>query len=228
LDFLAATVATEATMAMVKGSDNDEGLWLNISELARLRGITKGPLSRRVKRLEEGGFIATKTGERGQKLVNIAEFDLAAERTVDAIRAHNGRKARKRSAPIADKTLAPERPRAPSTDDGEDDDFSPVLAKEQARRVAYQADLAKLQRDEKLGKLLPIENIAEAAAQCAEALNRVIDQLPARADEIAAAVAKEGVSGVRSFLRSVARDMRERLADEMQRLATMSGEATGP
>jgi hypothetical protein len=90
------------------------------------------------------------------------------------------------------------------------------------------ADLAKLRRDEKLGTLLPIENIAEAAAQCAEALNRVIDQLPARADEFAAAVAKEGASGVRAFLRSIARDMRERLADEMQRLATMSGEASGP
>ncbi|WP_296713150.1 winged helix-turn-helix domain-containing protein [Rhodoblastus sp.] len=206
---------------MVKGSDNDEWLWLNISDLARLRGITKGPLSRRVKRLEEGGFIATKTGERGQKLVNVAEFDLAAERTVDAIRAQNGRKPRKGPAPVADKAMSP------PMGDGEDDDFSPVLAKEQARRVAYQADLAKLQRDEKLGKLLPIENIAEAAAQCAEALNRVIDQLPARADEIAAAVAKDGEAGVRNFLRSVARDMRERLADEMQRLATMSGEAPG-
>jgi hypothetical protein len=85
-----------------------------------------------------------------------------------------------------------------------------------------------LQRDEKLGKLLPIEKIAEAAAQCAEALNRVIDQLPARADEIASAVAKEGEAGARAFLRSVARDMRERMADEMQRLAAMSGEASGP
>jgi hypothetical protein len=82
-----------------------------------------------VKRLEEGGFIATKTGERGQKLVNVAEFDRAAERTVDAIRAQNGRKARRRSAPIADKALAP------PMGDGEDE-FSPILAHEQARRVA--------------------------------------------------------------------------------------------
>jgi DNA-binding MarR family transcriptional regulator len=207
-------------MAMVKGSDNDEGLWLNISDLARLRGITKGPLSRRVTRLEENGLITTKVGERGQKLVNVAEFDLAAERTVDAIRAQNGLKGRKRSAPIADKALAP------PMGDGENE-FSPILAHEQARRVAYMADLAKLRRDEKLGTLLPTEKIAEAAAQCAEALNRIIDQLPGRADEIASAVAKDGESGVRNFLRSVVRDMRERLADEMQRLATMSGEAPG-
>jgi hypothetical protein len=157
---------------------------------------------------------------RGQKLVNVAEFDLAAERTVDAIRAQNGLKGRKRSAPIADKALAP------PMGDGENE-FSPILAHEQARRVAYMADLAKLRRDEKLGTLLPTEKIAEAAAQCAEALNRIIDQLPGRADEIASAVAKDGESGVRNFLRSVVRDMRERLADEMQRLATMSGEAPG-
>jgi hypothetical protein len=157
---------------------------------------------------------------RGQKLVNVAEFDLAAERTVDAIRAQNGLKGRKRSAPIADKALAP------PMGDGENE-FSPILAHEQARRVAYMADLAKLRRDEKLGTLLPIEKIAEAAAQCTEALNRIIDQLPGRADEIASAVAKDGESGVRNFLRSVVRDMRERLADEMQRLATMSGEAPG-
>jgi hypothetical protein len=157
---------------------------------------------------------------RGQKLVNVAEFDLAAERTVDAIRAQNGLKGRKRSAPIADKALAP------PMGDGENE-FSPILAHEQARRVAYMADLAKLRRDEKLGTLLPTEKIVEAAAQWAEALNRIIDQLPGRADEIASAVAKDGESGVRNFLRSVVRDMRERLADEMQRLATMSGEAPG-
>jgi hypothetical protein len=148
-------------------------------------------------------------GPRGQKVVNVGEFDRVAEETLDAKQAQNGRKFR--AAP----------------DDGGDDVFSPVLAKEQARKVAYQADLAKLQRDEKLGKLLPIEKIAEAAAQCAEALVRVIDQLPARADEVASAVAKEGEAGARAFLRSVARDMRERMADEMQRLAAMSGEASG-
>lgn len=213
---------------MVQGNDNGEGLWLSISDLARLRGITKGPLSRRVKRLEEGGFIATKTGERGAKLINVAEFDRAAERTIDAVRAQNGRRARKRLVLVVDDAADADKTHAPSVGDDGDDDFSPVLAKEQARKVAYQADLAKLQRDEKLGKLLPIEKIADAAASCADALNRVIDQLPARADEIASAVAKEGEAGARAFLRSVARDMRERMADEMQRLAAMSGEAPGP
>jgi DNA-binding MarR family transcriptional regulator len=212
---------------MVNGKDIGEGLWLSISDLARLRGITKGPLSRRVKRLEEGGFIATKSGERGQKLVNVAEFDLAAERTVDAVRASNGRKARKRVVPVADKAVEVDKPRAPSVGDGDDDFFSPVLAHEQARKVAYQADLAKLNRDERLGKLIPIEKIADAATQCAEALVRVIDQLPARADEVATAVAKDGEAGARAFLRSVVRDMRERMADEMQRLAAMSGDAPG-
>jgi DNA-binding MarR family transcriptional regulator len=190
-------------------SKNDT--WLPITDLAKARKVSKQALSKRVLRLEGQGLVTTKTGARGQKLVNVGEFDRAAVDATDAVGAQNGRKAK-----------------APPMGDGDDDPFSPVLAREQARKVAYQADIAKLDRDERLGRLLPIENIAVAAAQCAEALNRMIDQLPGRADEIAAAVAKEGVSGVRALLRSVARDMRERLADEMQRLATMSGEASGP
>jgi DNA-binding IscR family transcriptional regulator len=189
---------------------DDIDTWLPVTDLARARKISKQALSKRVLRLEGQGLLTTKLGPRGQKLVNVGEFDRVAEETLDAKQAQNGR--RSRAAP----------------DDCGDDVFSPILAKEQARKVAYQADLAKLQRDEKLGKLLPIEKIADAAAQCAEALVRVIDQLPARADEIASAVAKEGEAGARAFLRSVARDMRERMADEMQRLAAMSGETPGP
>jgi DNA-binding MarR family transcriptional regulator len=190
---------------------DDIDTWLPVTDLARARKVSKQALSKRVLRLEGQGLLTTKLGPRGQKLVNVGEFDRIAEETLDAKQAQNGRKSS-----------------AAAPDDSGDEPFSPVLAREQARKVAYQADLAKLQRDEKLGKLLPIENIAEAAAQCAEALNRVIDQLPARADEIASAVAKEGEAGARAFLRSVARDMRERMADEMQRLAAMSGEAPGP
>jgi DNA-binding IscR family transcriptional regulator len=189
---------------------DDIDTWLPVTDLARARKISKQALSKRVLRLDGQGLLTTKLGPRGQKLVNVGEFDRVAEETLDAKQAQNGRKSR----------AVPH--------DGGDDVFSPVLAHEQARKVAYQADLAKLQRDEKLGKLLPIEKIADAAAQCAEALVRVIDQLPARADEVASAVAKEGEAGARAFLRSVARDMRERMADEMQRLAAMSGEAPGP
>jgi DNA-binding IscR family transcriptional regulator len=190
---------------------DDIDTWLPVTDLAKAQKVSKQALSKRVLRLEGQGLLTTKLGPRGQKLVNVGEFDRVAEETLDAKQAQNGRKSR-----------------AAAPDDGGDDFFSPILAREQARKVAYQADLAKLNRDERLGKLLPIEKIADAAAQCAEALVRVIDQLPARADEVASAVAKDGEAGARAFLRSVARDMRERMADEMQRLAAMSGEAPGP
>jgi DNA-binding MarR family transcriptional regulator len=138
---------------------DDIDTWLPVTDLARARKVSKQALSKRVLRLEGQGLLTTKLGPRGQKLVNVGDFDRVAEETLDAKQAQNGRKSR-----------------AAVPHDGGDDVFSPVLAHEQARKVAYQADLAKLNRDERLGKLLPIEKIADAAAQCAEALVRVIDQ----------------------------------------------------
>jgi DNA-binding MarR family transcriptional regulator len=178
-----------------------EGLWRTISELARAKGITKGPLSRRVTRLEECGLLTTRPGERGTKLVNVAEFDRVAGETKDAVRELNGRTGK----------AVQEDPAALVPGD-------PILSREQARRAAYEADLKKLDLDERLGKLLPIEGVQAAAARMAEGLVRVIDQFPTRADEIAAAVAKNGTVGARDCLRAMARDLRNKLASEARLL----------
>lgn len=181
-----------------------EGYWLTISELAKLRGVDKGGLSRRIARLVELGLLATRPAKGGRKLVNVAEFDRVTEENTDAVRALNG-------ATGGMNTGAPQS--APG---------DPHLGREQARRAAYEADLKKLDLDERLGKLIPIEEARLAMERCAAEVVRVIDQMPAQAEDNAAAVAKDGTNGARNFLRQLARDQREALARAMSRLAEVA------
>ncbi|WP_127076158.1 MarR family transcriptional regulator [Rhodomicrobium lacus] len=181
------------------------GLWVSVSDLAARKGVTKQTISERVAKLVRDGLIETRPGPGRAKLVNLAAYDRAVGETGDA--------AKELGAATKASIRAQEQGEpAPAT--GGDH----VLAREQARRMAYEADLAKLKLEERLGNLLPIEDIEAAMVRCAEALTRAFEQLPTRADDLAAAVAKDGVNGARAFLKTVARDMRALLAKEMRLL----------
>ena len=118
-------------------SDDGELLgWVTISELARMRGVDKAAISRRVARFESLGLVHPRAGVGRTKLVNIAEFDRAAGETTDAVREANGRGAA----------------RAPDATGGD-----PILAREQARRAAVDADLKELDLAERVGELVAVE-----------------------------------------------------------------------
>ena len=177
-----------------------EGLgWASISELARLRGVDKAAISRRVARLAAQGLLTTRTGKQGTKLVNIAEFDRAAGEATDAVRELNGRGATAPPAPGL------------ATD--------PILSREQARRAAYDADLKKLDLEERLGRIAPLDRVRRATAEFTQSLARVIDMLPARVEEILAAGAKDGVNGARAVAKMIARELREEMAKTMAAIA---------
>ncbi|HXT06983.1 MAG TPA: MarR family transcriptional regulator [Roseiarcus sp.] len=172
--------------------------WLTISDLARERGVDKSAISRRVARLEGLGLISTRKQGKG-KLVCLAEFDRAASSTVDAVREANGRRA-----------MGP--PDAGATGPGD-----PILAREQARRAAYDADMKRLDLEERLGRIVEAEAVRVALASCALELAQAIEALPGRAEALAAAVTKEGVAGLRAALKTVARELRETLARAAER-----------
>jgi DNA-binding MarR family transcriptional regulator len=71
---------------MIDQAESPAG-FATISELGRLRGVHKAAISRRVARLEAQGVLQSQRGDRGTKLVNIAEFD----RVASALRAHHSR-----------------------------------------------------------------------------------------------------------------------------------------
>jgi DNA-binding MarR family transcriptional regulator len=158
--------------------DADNG-WVTVSALARLRGVDKAAISRRVARLEAAGDLTTRAGAHGTKLINVSEFNHAVEMTTDAIQESNGLKARA------------------ARRDGEGGaspvgaSAGPALSRAQTARTIAQARIAQLDLNERLGQLLPLDRAQEAARAAAERLRRAVDQMPARAEEVASALAKD-------------------------------------
>jgi hypothetical protein len=195
---------------------------LTVSELARVRGVDKAAISRRVARLEAAAALTTRPGPRGSKMINADEFARAVENSTDTVREANGR----RSA--AGRDLAGAAPGDPS------------LAREQARRTRIAADTGQLQLDVLKGELVRISDFSERVTVQGETLARVIDRLPDEATALAGVEAKNGSAfaqalmdtmrgdpqGARSFFRILARNQRGAIADAFAALAQAPAEET--
>ena len=59
------------------------GLWLSISDVARVTGIHKSNVSRKVDELERDGLIEVRYGPNKTKLVNIGEYEFRVRETTD-------------------------------------------------------------------------------------------------------------------------------------------------
>jgi hypothetical protein len=172
------------------------GLWESVAEVARRKGITRQSLNERVDRLVSEGLIKVRRDGRS-KLINVAEFDRVVGEVGDAVK---------------------EGAAATRADDG-DAEKNPALRDHQARAAQYTADLKFLDLEERLGRLVPVAEVEDAAAKCAEATVRIIDRLPTYADAIAAAVGKDGPAGARAKLKEIARELRSGIAEAHGELA---------
>jgi hypothetical protein len=203
--------------------------WLTVSALARARDVDKAGISRRVARLEAAGALTTRAGERGTKLINIAEFTHAIAMTTDAVREANGRAASpiNRMAAETNGRRSAAASQVAEADMG-DTPSDPILAREQARKTMLAADIAQLQLDELKGLLVRAADIDAGAAMQGETLARRIDQmLPEWADELAAVVAKDGTAGLRAALKGKARELRGALAEAFAALASTPAHEDG-
>lgn len=190
-------------MAEIDPNTGDAG-WVSVSELARLKGLSKAAVSERVSRFIKGGQLSTKPGKGKVKLVNLAAFDRVAGETTDLAKAA-GHATRKHTAAGTP---------APSLPPGADP-LAPIYTAEQARHMAYKAESARLDLEERQGKIVAIAAVEQAVTAAAEALARAVDQLPTLADDIAAAVAQSGAAGARALLKAKARETRELMAREL-------------
>lgn len=177
------------------------GVWLSVSDLAQAKGISKQAVAKRVSKFEALGEQITRPGDRGTKLVNLAAYDRLVGDTGDIFRAQ---------------TPAPKTAAAMAADDADADPARSSLATEQARRVSYQAELARLDLEERLGKLVPVSDVVDAMTKVGRAIVRAVDLLPSHADELAASVAKDGSTGARRVLKGMARELRTTLEREMR------------
>lgn len=183
-----------------------DGHWLSVSTLARERGVSKQAISKNLSRWASIGEPVSTRREGRMLLVNVAEYDARKGDLVDL-----GREQASRTKKSADES---------ATND-------PVYTREQARRMGYEADIKAIQLEKLRGNLVAVPDLADAAVKCGEALVRAIDQIAVRAEEVAAAVAKDGMQGARAALRQIARDLRARAAEEFARLPATAMNAAG-
>ncbi len=93
-------------------------------------------------------------------------------------------------------------------------------AREQARKIGYEAELKRLELEERLGNLIPREDLQRATELASEAVLRSIDHAVMRVDELQEASARGGVAALRVALKGVVRDVKTRCADALVRIAT--------
>lgn len=174
---------------------------VTISDLAQRKGVSKQAISKRVARLVAENRLTVHDGSRGTRLVSLAEYDRVIGETADLARTAAAATVKRAAEPTA----------------------ASVYTGEQTRHMAARADLALLALEERRGTLVQVDKLAEAGARIADALNRVLESFAGRADDIAAAVHKDGVTGARGVMKTLSRDAREALARELERLADLVG-----
>ncbi len=172
---------------------------LSLEDLARERGVSKAAISKNITRwTSHGAKIATR--KRGQVLlINADDYDQA--------------KVNAGTNPLSHEQSGIK--------------VSPTgsYAQEQARKIGFEAELKRLELEERLGNLIPREELQKATEQASEAVLRSIDHAVMRVDELQEASARGGVAALRVALKGVIRDVKTRCADALVRIATP--DATG-
>lgn len=192
--------------------DNETGLWMTVSELATIKLLTRSAISERVSRLEQQGLIKTKSGKGKTKLVNVAEFDRVIGQVADLAREQGA--ATRRGG------------------DGEEFDATPsassTYSKEQAKRMAYLAEMSRLDLAERMGKLIRADQYTAALNSAVSELVRIVDALPQKADEIGIELGVDDTHKVRFMLKRVARDLRNDLSKGFMTMAAEAPEFDEP
>jgi len=178
----------------------EDGLWLSISDIARERGKSRQAIAKRVDSLVEAGLLDTRPGPGGTKLVNLAQFDRAVGEVGDAFKEG----AAETRAEAEAETNSP---------------ASPALRDHQSRAAQYTADLKFLDLEERLGRLVPIDEAKAGGVKIGEAVVRIMGRLPTYAEAMSAAATKDGVQGCRGLLKDIERELRVAMAEAIGEIA---------
>lgn len=141
--------------------------------------------------------------------IELERADLALGQTIERVVAHEEEMAGETGADSA---------AAASGRAGYDGGAGVGLTKARTASAFYQANLARLQYEEKIGHLVSRADVEISMVRAAEALKRDLEQLPARADDLATAFTRGGIDGVRSFLKTLQREILGTLASNMRLL----------
>ena len=160
--------------------------WLTLSGPAKLENVAAPVMSRKVARFEGRGELKTQLDGRKTMLLSFAGRSPGMQ--------------------------IPAKMRRASEDDEEPPDELPLDGKNQLRGRTrryrkLQADLAQVQLDEMLGRLIQVEKVEAVAQRCIEPILRQWDQIIARADGTIV-VSRDGTRGLRLWLKESGESIR--------------------
>ncbi|WP_157182374.1 hypothetical protein [Methylobacterium sp. WSM2598] len=87
-----------------------------------------------------------------------------------------------------------------------------AYTRENARRVAYQADLAHLELQERLGQLVRVDSLRPAIQRAAASTAKILDGLVQEADTLRAVCARDDGRELERTLKTIAHRMRSDIA----------------
>lgn len=184
---------------MVPNVEDDAGaVWVTSAELAKRRGVSRQAIGKRLDQLEAEGRVVTRREGRS-RLVDLASFDRAVGDTGDAVKEQAAETVRETSAKA-----------------------SPAMRDAQTERAQYEARIKALDLADRRKQVLPIageHGIEAAATRIGLALARDLDAMVRHADDIAAAVGKEGAAGARRILKEIATRARQTVAASLAEIA---------
>jgi DNA-binding transcriptional ArsR family regulator len=172
---------------------------MSIAALAQRDGVSKAAVSRKVKQLaEEHGLTVERDGQGRVAGVNVAEYDHLRGRYGDPSKAQAARSVRVDTPPLQPNETYDEALR---------------------QKTWIEAERARLKLAEEAGQLLRVDRVADAAMTCGEDVVRSIDRLGGYVDEMAAAVAKDGVHGLRVLVKEITRRLKADVARSLEQIA---------
>ncbi len=174
------------------------GAFMSVTDLAARRGVSKQAISKSLARF--GDQVPTrKLGSR--LLIDVEAFDRVSGSETDPAQALRNR-GRDDEAPPAT-PAAPAKPSAQAV-------ATTAFSVNRARRESFEAELARLELEKVLGKVVPVEDVTDAMVNCSQKLVRIIEQMPSRSEDPA----------VRKILKEVSHDLRVALYESMKLTAS--------
>lgn len=172
-------------------------MW-SIKQIAERDGVSRPAISQAVSRLvKQHGLTVERDGQGRVSAVNVAEFDHLRGQYRD---------------PTKDQRPEPPAPAAGPSSESFDE------ASRQKEWLAVER--AKITLAETKGELISAAGVANALVNAGADIARILDRLVNATDDLANAVAREGVHGLRVALKKQAGRMRTEIADALAKVAT--------
>ena len=168
-------------------------MW-TVSEIAARDRVSKQAVSKKVRELVDAGLAVERDANGHVKKLNVVEYDLLRGRTDDPSKAQ-----------------APGRvvPAAKPVDD--EDSYKEALR----TKTWHESERLRLDLEERRGQLVRVDAVTDAVVACATSITAIVDRLPNVADDLVAAVSREGVHGVRVALKQLSAKLRVDIAEAL-------------